>query len=64
MLLVMILFISGLFPFLRAGVERSFNREVDTGSTTVKLVNYNSTKLNAGFSYPTAVLSMAALSNF
>ncbi|MES2849118.1 MAG: hypothetical protein V4685_08685, partial [Bacteroidota bacterium] len=43
---------SGLFPFLRAGIERSFNREVDTGSATVKLVNYNSTKINAGLNIP------------
>ncbi len=42
----------GLFPFFRAGVERGFNRAVDTGSATVKLVNYNSTKLNAGITVP------------
>ena len=43
---------SGLFPFLRAGVERSFNRKVDTGTAVVQTFNYNSTKLSAGFSIP------------
>ena len=43
---------SGLFPFLRVGVERSFNRKVDTGTSVVQTFNYNSTKLSAGFSIP------------
>lgn len=43
---------SGLFPFVRAGIQRSFNREVDTGTTQVKTFKYNATKLNAGFYIP------------
>jgi hypothetical protein len=43
---------SGLYPFLRAGITRTFNREVDTGSAMVKTVNYNATKFNAGLNIP------------
>lgn len=43
---------SGLFPFLRAGVERSFSREIDTGITQVKTFQYNAAKLNAAFNIP------------
>ncbi len=43
---------SGAFPFLRAGVERSFNRKIDTGTSVVRTFNYNATKLSAGFSIP------------
>lgn len=43
---------SGLFPFLRAGIERSFNREVDTGSAAIQTFKYDATKFNAGFNIP------------
>lgn len=43
---------SGLFPFLRAGVERSFNREVDTGSAAIQTFKYAATKFSAGFNVP------------
>ena len=48
---------SGAFPFLRAGVERSFNRKADTGSSIVQTFNYNSTKLYAGISIPLSFIS-------
>lgn len=41
---------SGLFPFLRAGIEQSFSREVY--DTAGNIYNYNATKLNAGFYMP------------
>jgi hypothetical protein len=44
---------SGAFPFLRAGIERSFNRKVDVNTTTgVRTFNYAATKLSAGASLP------------
>ena len=43
---------SGLFPFLRAGVQRSFNREIDTGTAVIQTFKFNTTKLNAGFYIP------------
>jgi hypothetical protein len=48
---------AGMFPFLRAGVERSFNRKVDTGSSIVQTFNYNSTKLYTGFSIPLSFIN-------
>jgi hypothetical protein len=43
---------AGAFPFLRAGVERSFSRKVDTGNVNRNEFSYNATKLYAGFSIP------------
>ena len=48
---------SGLFPFLRAGIEKSFNREVDTGSSAIQTFKYNSTKFNAGFNIPLSFIN-------
>ncbi|HMO62590.1 MAG TPA: hypothetical protein PKC39_09285 [Ferruginibacter sp.] len=42
---------AGWFPFLRIGLEQSFNRKVDTGIGG-KSFNYNAAKLSAGFSIP------------
>lgn len=41
---------AGWFPYLRAGVERSFNRKVRTSRGD--LFNYTATKLYAGFNVP------------
>ncbi|MBL0357942.1 MAG: hypothetical protein IPP72_14160 [Chitinophagaceae bacterium] len=41
---------AGLFPFFRAGIERSFNRKVFDNSGN--MYNYGATKLSAGFSVP------------
>lgn len=43
---------SGLFPFLRAGVQHTFSRDLDTGTTNIQTFQYNSTKLNAGLYMP------------
>lgn len=43
---------SGLFPFLRAGVQRTFSRDLDTGTTNIQTFQYNSTKLNVGLYMP------------
>lgn len=48
---------SGAFPFVRAGVERSFQREVDTGSFVTQTFKYNSTKYNAGFYIPLSFIN-------
>lgn len=48
---------SGLFPFFRAGVERSFSREVDIGTTQVRTFQYNANKLNAGFNIPLRLIN-------
>lgn len=48
---------SGLFPFLRAGVQRSFNREVDTGTAVIQTFKFNTTKYNAGFYIPLRLIN-------
>ena len=49
---------SGAFPFLRVGVERSFNRKLNLNdSTGLKIYNYNSTKLSSGFSIPLSFIN-------
>jgi len=48
---------AGWFPFLRAGVERSFSRKVDTGNVNRNEFSYNATKLFAGFSIPLSFIN-------
>lgn len=48
---------SGLFPFLRAGIQRTFSRDLDTGTINIQTFQYNSTKLNAGLYMPFTIIN-------